>query len=512
MDIAKFGNTAFDNPNVDALTFRDVAGNPVHYNTGALPKASPLWSPRVGFNYDLTSDQRTQLRGGTGVFTGKPAYVWISNQIGNSGMLTGFIQSDNTAAFPFNPNPNAYKPGASGNPPASADVAVTDNNFKFPQTWRSNIAVDRRLMWGLIATGEYVYNRDVNGMAYINANLPAAQASFTGADTRPRWVGVACGTPTAGPCQNRINNAPGNQVVENIVLTNQSVGRSWIAAGSVTRPMTHGFAFKGGVSYGASRNLVDPGSIAAGSWTNNPIVFDPNNPSLGYSANSPGTRVFFAPSYTHQYFGLGATTIAAFYDGHPSINNFSANTSYVFSGDANGDAALNNDLIYIPRSTSEMNFKPLIVSGVTFTPDQQAAAFEAYIQQDDYLRSHRGQYAERGAVFYPWVNRVDLSIMQDIFHSISGHRHSGQIRLDITNFGNLLNHSWGVGQTIIQNRILTSPSADAQGRLTYNFATVNTTSGPALLSRTFQSTAIIGAGQTPSDVYVMMLSFRYTFQ
>src|SRR5204862_1398453 len=76
MDIAKFGNTAFDNPNVDALTFRDTAGNPVHYNTGALPKASPLWSPRVGFNYDLTSDQRTQLRGGTGVFTGKPAYVW----------------------------------------------------------------------------------------------------------------------------------------------------------------------------------------------------------------------------------------------------------------------------------------------------------------------------------------------------------------------------------------------------------------------------------------------------
>src|SRR5436190_12395937 len=119
-------------------------------------------------------------------------------------MLTGFIQADNTTAFPFNKNPNAYKPAASGNPPASADVAVTDNNFKFPQTWRSNIAVDRRLMWGVIATGEYVYNRDVNGMAYINANLPAAQTSFTGADTRPRWAGVSCGTATAGPCQNRI--------------------------------------------------------------------------------------------------------------------------------------------------------------------------------------------------------------------------------------------------------------------------------------------------------------------
>ena len=516
VDVAKFGNTAFDNPQVDALTFRDRDGNPVHYNTGALPKASPLWSPRIGFNYDLTGDQRTQLRGGTGVFTGKPAYVWISNQIGNSGMLTGFIQADNTTAFPFNPNPDAYKPAASGKPPASADVAVTDSNFKFPQTWRTNIAVDRRLPGNMVATGEFIYNRDVNGLAYTNANLPAAQTTFAGADGRPRWSGASCSAPTPTPCQNRINNVVGNQVVENIVLLNQSVGRSWVAAASLTEPMTHGFAFKAGYSYGVARNTVDPGSIAAGSWTNNPIVTDPNNPQLGYSANSPGPRFYFAPSYTRQYFGFGATTVAAFYEVHPSINNFSANTSYIFSGDANGDAATSNDLIYIPRSISEMNFKPLTVTGsggvvlATFTAQQQADAFEAYIQQDKYLREHRGQYAERGAVFYPMVNRVDFSITQDLFKSISGRRHSGQVRLDITNFGNLLNHNWGVGQSIIQNRILTNPSTDSQGRLTYNFATINTSAGPALLSKTFQTTAAIA--QSASDVYVMMISFRYTFQ
>jgi outer membrane receptor protein involved in Fe transport len=492
-DVAKFGNTAFDNPNVDALTFLDQNGNPVHYNTGALPKATPLWSPRVGFNYDLTNDQSTQLRGGTGVFTGKPAYVWISNQIGNTGMLTGFIQATNTTAFPFNPNPNAYKPPPAGTPPASADVAVTDNNFKFPQTWRNNIALDRRIGWGMIATGEFVYNRDVNGMAYINANLPLAQTSFTGVDSRPRYT------------SNRINNAPGNQVVENIVLLNESIGRSWVAAGSVTKPLSHGFTFKGGYTYGQSKNTVDPGSIASGSWTTNPIVTNPNDPALGFSANSPGHRYFFAPSYTHQYFGFGATTIGAFLDAHTN-----GNTSYVFSGDANGDAATSNDLIYIPRSVSEMNFKSLTTGGKTFTPADQAAAFEAYIEQDSYLNSHRGQYAERGAVFYPIVTRMDLSLTQDLFHSLAGHRHAGQVRLDITNFGNLLNHSWGVGQVVVQNRILTNPSVDANGALTYNLATVNTTSGPALVSHTFQTTAQIL--QTGSDVYVMMLSFRYTFQ
>ena len=106
---------------------------------------------------------------------------------------------------------------------------------------------------------------------------------------------------------------------------------------------------------------------------------------------------------------------------------------------------------------------------------------------------------------------MDLSLIQDVFHNIGGRRHSGQIRLDINNFGNLLNHDWGVGQAIIQNRILgiATPVADAQGRLMYRLATVNTSSGPALISKTFQTTATLT--NTSSDVYVMMLSFRYSF-
>jgi hypothetical protein len=496
VDVAQFGNTGFDNPAVDALTFRNRDGGAVQYNTGALPKTSPLWSPRVGVNWDVHSDQSLQVRGGTGIFTGKPAYVWISNQIGNSGMLTGFIQATSTTAFPFNPDPNAYKPAATGLPPSSADVAVTDAKFKFPQTWRTNVAVDQRLPWGLTGTGEFIFNRDVNGMAYINANLPAAQSSFTGPDHRPLWT------------NNRINNAAGNQVVENIVLLNQSVGRSWTVAGSVTKPMTHGFALKAAYSYSRARNTIDPGSIASGSWTNNAIVTDPNNPVLGYSSYSPGPRVFIAPSYTHQYFGFGATTFGAFFDAYRGGGTTIANnnTSYIFSGDMNKDGGSGNDLIYIPRDTSEMNFQTFTTAGKTFTAADQAAAFESYIRQDDYLSSHRGQYAQRGAVFLPLVKRLDLSITQDVFHHLGGLRHSGQIRLDITNVGNMLNHDWGVSQSVIQNRILTTPGIDAQGRATYRLATVSTASGPALVSKTFQTNAGI------SDVYVMMLSFRYTFQ
>jgi len=338
-------------------------------------------------------------------------------------------------------------------------------------------------------------------MLYINANLPAAQSAYVGVDSRPRWVGTACAaTGQAGPCVTRLNNAVGNQIIQNIVLTNESVGRTWNIATSVTKTMQGGFSFKSGYNYGEAKNVNDPGSIAAGSFTGNAIVNDPNNPPLSFSQYSPGHRFFIAPSYTRQYFGLGATTISAFFDAHTN-----GNSNYIFSADANGDTAT-NDLIYIPRDISEMNFRSLTTGGRTFTPEQQAANFEAYIQQDSYLSAHRGQYAERYALFYPLVRRLDLSISQDVFHNVSGRRHAGQIRLDINNFGNMLNHDWGVGQTPINTRILTSPSADTQGRLSYNMQTFTGPNGLQLLDHTFQTTAGI------SDVYVVMLSFRYTFQ
>ena len=96
MDVPFFDETGYQNANADALTFRDEGGNPVQYQTAKLPDANILWSPRVGFNWDVTGNRTTQVRGGTGVFTGPPAYVWISNQIGNTGVLTGFEQFDNT--------------------------------------------------------------------------------------------------------------------------------------------------------------------------------------------------------------------------------------------------------------------------------------------------------------------------------------------------------------------------------------------------------------------------------
>lgn len=511
IDVSNFLSDGYTNPNADALTFRDENGQAVRYSSGSLPEPKLLWSPRFGFNWDVDGQQLTQIRGGSGIFTGPPLYVWISNQLGNTGVLQGSLIEDNVATRPFHPDPARYRPtNVTGAGAASYELDVTDNDFKFPQVWRSSVAVDRRLPGGLTGTVEYIYNRDVNGIYYINANLPAPQSAFVGPDNRPRWVGPACGTGTTGPCVNRINNAAGNQVTGAIVMKNQDVGRSWNIATSLTMAPKKGLSAKGAYSYGDAKNTIDPGSTALSSWQLNQTPGDPNLPGLGRSAAAQGHRVFLQVSYSKQYFGFGATTFSTFWEARPSFNGgaFSSTASYVFAGDMNGDGAAGNDLIYIPRNRAEMNFVSFTQAGVTYTAEAQAEAFEAYINQDKYLRSRRGQYAERGSIFYPMQRRMDLSIMQDVFKNIGGKRNLGQFRLDITNVGNLLNSNWGVSQRMVAPvtgaqgaQVLTNPGVDAQGRPTYRLAVVN----GQLIRQSFQTNTSL------ADVYQIMVSFRYNF-
>jgi hypothetical protein len=292
------------------------------------------------------------------------------------------------------------------------------------------------------------------------------------------------------------------------VLKNQSVGSSWNIATTLSRTTQFGLSLRGAYSYNRSENTVDPGSIAFGSWSGNPHSADPNNPGIGWStpfSASLGHRVFVLGSLTREFFSFGNTSISLFWEAR---NN--GNTSYVFAGDMNGDGGSGNDLIYIPRDISEMNFAQFThTNGRVFTAAEQAQAFEAYINQDKYLRERRGQYAERGRVLLPLVNRADLSISQDLFTTIRGRRHAFEIRADILNFGNLLKSDWGVGQRLIRNQVLTNGGADAQGRATYRLVVVNN----ELLTRSLETTTFPpSATGLPADVYSFMISLRYSFK
>ena len=154
------------------------------------------------------------MRGGTGLFTGPPLYVWISNQLGNTGVLQRLRSArDNTTTRPFNPT--------SGHVQADERDGRARGQLR-AQRHRSRLQVPAGLAEQHRARPpaagrhhraptEYLYNKDVNGIYYINANLPAAQSAFAGVDTRPRWVGTRAPRQQPGRAS-PINNAAGNQV------------------------------------------------------------------------------------------------------------------------------------------------------------------------------------------------------------------------------------------------------------------------------------------------------------
>jgi len=489
VDVPIFEKTGYRNFEVDTMKFMDENGKTVFYKTDKLPDPRPLISPRLGFNFDVFGDKQTQLRGGTGIFTGQPAFVWISNQIGNNGILTGFERLTNTTNRPFSPDINRWKPATvSGTPASSYELSLTDPKFKFPQVWRTNIAVDQKLPENLFATIEYIYSSDVNGLYYINANLPNPNGAFNGPDKRPRWVGT-----NSNKIYSKVDNA--------IVLKNQNVGYSWNISAALEKIYDKGLYGKIGYSYGVSKNTVDPGSIASGSWQNNAHAGNPNNPGLSYSANTPDHRFFAALSYRLDYFDFGATTVSLFFDAY-NIGR----ASYVYSADFNGDGGRSNDLIYIPKDKSEMNFQQYTVGTTTFTVQQQQDAWEAYIQQDKYLKSRRGKYAERNGVVLPMVARLDLSIAQEVYGSIEGQRNSLEIRLDIMNFTNLLNSDWGVSQSMNITAPLEPRGVDANGVPIFRLRNIdNQLVGTGKLATTFKKNASV------FDVYRIQLGLRYNF-
>ena len=317
------------------------------------------------------------------------------------------------------------------------------------------------------------------------------------ASTVPFFTGV--GAPKIHyPTVNKINSA----ITAAYVIGNQSVGTSWMGAASLEKTFSNGLYAKVGYSYGVARNTFDPGSIAGGSWTSNATADDPNNPAIGYSNNSPGTRYFGAISKRFEHLvGWGATTVSLYFN----ANTF-GNSSYTYSGDVNGDGASSNDLIYIPIGTSEMNFKSLTQNGATFTPAQQATAWDAVIAQDDYLSAHRGEYAERNAKFLPIVKRADFSLIQELTTARDG-KNALSFRIDVLNVGNLLNSNWGIGRSFITTQPLVAQTTpDANGRLTYTLKTTGTT-----LLTTNLITTLVQPTSNSGDVYRMQLGGRYTF-
>lgn len=495
-----------ENPANSALTFQDREGNPIKVNTGAFPKATPLFSPRVGFRWDIDGDKSKILRGGTGIFTGRIPFVYLTNIPTNSGMyqysanvntgsagvnMNNYLFNTSTTAYnPFYTNglPTNYFPTTAGTV-ASADFVVTERNFKFSQVWRTNLGIDQQLGKSWRLTIEALYTKDLNATYMYNANQKQADAIVTtGGVTRKAF---SANTNAA----RRVNVGTTNAMV----LANTNKGQSFVFTTQIAKTFSKGWFASLAYNYTFSQDVTaNPGSQASSIWSANPTSNTLNDIELSNSNFSVPHRVVASVSYRKEYLKHLGTTISLFYDGR-SGGTF----SYIYNGDLNYDG-FSQDLMYVPKDAtnpSEIKFKEGVVyNGVTYTAAQQAEIFQSYIDNNSYLKKHKGQIVERFGGKLPWFNRIDAKFVQDIFTNIGKNRHTLQLSADIYNLANLLNKDWGIRQITTLNNPLKVESITA-GIPTFSLTSYNN----APVSTTFVDNV------STSTTWAMQLGLRYIF-
>ena len=484
-----FEQTSLENSAVTAMIF----GGGEKFNTGKLPKTQTLFEPRLGFNYDVLNNRKTQVRGGTGVFTGRPPYVFISNQVGNNGVLTGYIDVSGAAAakYGFTADPNKYFIPSTPTLPSTFDLAFTDENYKFPQVWKTNIALDQKLPLGFVGTAEFITNQNLNAVHYYNANFETPTGKFVGVDNRAKYAGNDNGV--------RINDNVSNA----IVLTNRNDATFNSFTLKLEYPNQKGMFGSFAWTTSTAVDYMSAGSIASGSWTGARSVNGNNELSLSNSDFLSPNRLVGLLGYRLEY-GKGMGGATSFTLGY--VGNQGNPFSYTIGGDMNGDRISNNELIFVPNKGSDIKFAPLVVGTRTYTEAEQQDAFESYISQDEYLSTRKGQYAERNGSFIPMLHRFDLSVVQDIYVNVKGKKNTIQIRADILNFGNLLNNEWGVSQRATIPTILNYSSVNSAGEPVYKLATQKLTDGSTILAKdTYQYNSSV------FDVWSAQLGIRYIF-
>jgi hypothetical protein len=494
-----FTDTALENPAVTAMTFADGE----KFNTGDVPNTQYLFEPRIGFNLDVAGDSKTQVRGGTGIFTGRPPYVFLSNAIGNNGVLTGFVDASGaavrTGGYGFTASPAQYFTPATPTLPTTFDLAFTDSNYKFPQVWKTTIAVDQKLPFGFIGTIEGIYSKNINEVFYYNANFADPVGTIAGPDNRPLYAGNDNGV--------RVNN----NVSNGIVLSNSNQGYFYSTTVKLEYPYKKGLWGSIAYTHSGAYDLMSAGSIAAGSWTGARSVNGNNNLDLSISNNNTPNRVVGILGYKIEYgkkYG-GATSINLGYIGEQA-NPF----SYTYNGNLNGDGVNGNDLLFVPMKATDLRFVPITqtlggITQVLYTEAQQAEAFDKYIEQDSYLKGRRGQYVERNSNVLPMLHRLDLSVTQDFYLKIAGKKNSFQFRADILNFTNFINRDWGISQRATNPNILSvsqAPSLTNNFIPGYQMALQTDNQGKRFLTRdTFVNNASV------FDVWQAQFTLRYTF-
>ena len=447
-DLIAFDNsTIITNPNIAAINY---GGKTI--DTGVWPKTRPQISPRIGFNWDVNGDKTLVVRGGTGFFQGRLPLVFFTNMPQYSGMIqggynisanfnkdTGVLEYSDAAKKALEtltaggkmmtdvteivktlglPTSASAESAGKG---SQSYISGVDTNFRMPQIWKSSIAVDYTLPteFPFTITAEGIYNKTIWGIAMSDWSLNTDKldaSRFSGSDNRVNYRTAQNATYDSTHAYVMVNTNKGWGYTANITLNAEPVKNLKIMAA---------------YTHTESKEISGmPGSAANSVYTGLPTVSGPDFSGLQRSAYVVPDKIMASVGYflPFKVFGGNGLHINAYYTAYSSAGN-----SYIYSNDLNGDGNA-TDLIYIPANKNDINFKDAA----------DADAFWKFVQQDNYLSKHLGEYAEAYAARSPFVHRIDLRIAEDFAFRIGNTKHNFQVSASLDNLLNLFNSSWGV--------------------------------------------------------------------
>ncbi len=497
LDIPAYLSGAIDNPLVKDYAFRD--GEKMDFSS--WPESRILWSPRLGFNYDVTESKSIKLRGGVGIFTGRIPFVWFTNQPQNSGMLQyqlAISGYDNKGAIAANQAKLARIPFEVNsadllNNQAIADIfpqanvakgnlSSVDKDFKLPQVLRTSFAADFKLPLDMVLTLEGIYTKDINAICFDNINMNNPQGTLIEGDmSRPYWPNT-----TAQP-----RNINSNYSYA-VVMRNTDKGYGYNLSAQLSLPNLYGFSGNIAYTYTYAEEVVGKnGSDPYSAWRYRHIVDSPNSLETGLTMNNTPHRIIVGVNYQKEYAKYFKSTASFFYTG------FNGNAvSYLYSTDANNDGTV-NDLMYIPKSKDDVIWK---------NGDADATAYFEYAKNNTYLSYHKGEYAKRYAAYEPFYNRLDFRFLQDFYFKVSGKKNTLQLSVDIINLPNLLSSDWGINQQYVGSNLQVTPlKFEGRDAATGKAIVSMNKSGSDYLKTAFQDPTSV------SSTWNLQLGLRYIF-
>jgi len=426
-----------------------------HIDTGKWPANRMQVSPRVGFNWDVLGNKSLRVRGGTGIFTGRLPLVFFTNMPTNAGMVQNSVTYKTTYenGVPVGADPNLAKLAggmitnvddmiqkfgmptqlSDENHVAGSKISGVADDFKMPQVWKSSLALDWQVpvKFPFTLTGEFMYTKNINAVTINNINIKPID----------QWNGGKGAEYFAG-ADNRMIYAPDYTYVKGknaVLLDNTSKGYGYTFNLTANMQPVDMLNLMLAYTHTESKEVSGmPGNDPVSTWQGLITVDGPNFGTVQRSRYVIPDRLIGSATWTipFEYKGLARNTnISLFYTGYSATGN-----SFCYTNDMNGDG-IANDLIYIPTADETPGY---------FKSQEDAVAFESFVNQDKYLNSHRGQYAEAYAARAPWIHQFDLRLMEEFEFKVGKTKHAIQLSFDIMNFGNLLNSSWGVQKIATQ--------------------------------------------------------------